>query len=95
MSSSYSEKRSERRFPINSVVNITLSNKRVIQGICCNISGSGMLIRAEKPVVVGSTVQLDIQEGRIDFKADAEVMRLEEENGQFLLGLKVSKKISV
>lgn len=46
-------------------------------------------------MITGSTVQLDIQEGRIDFKADAQVMRSEEENGQYLLGLKVSKTISL
>lgn len=89
---SYAEKRSERRFPIHSQVSISLVNKQVIKGVCLNVSGSGLLVKSEKAILVGSVVQLDIQEGRIDFKADAEVVRCEHDNGAFLLGLKMHQK---
>ncbi|SRR5690554_1093661 len=91
--SSYIEKRRERRFPVSSEVNMILANKRIIKGVCHNISGSGMLIRAEQSIRVGSRLRLDIQEGRIDFKADAIVMRLEEADGYFWIGLTVNKKL--
>lgn len=92
-SSPYVEKRRERRFPVNSEVSMILANKRIIKGVCHNISGSGMLIRAEQSLRLGTRLQLDVQEGRIDFKADAIVMRVEEADGYYWVGLAVNKKI--
>lgn len=89
----YSEKRAERRFPINSEVHMTLSNNKTVTGRCCNISGSGMLVQSDKPATVGGTVQLSIQEGKIDFKAEAEVVRVTEEEDSFLIALKVNQQL--
>lgn len=89
----FAEKRREKRFPIHSTVLITLADQRQITGVCCNVSGSGLLIQAEQSIAVGSLVQLDIQEGRIDFHADADVVRADVVDGQFLLGLQLHKKL--
>lgn len=89
----FAEKRREKRFPINSTVLITLADQKQISGVCCNVSGSGLLVRADQSITIGSLVQLDIQEGRIDFHADADVVRVDVVDGQFLLGLQLHKKL--
>lgn len=89
----YNEKRAERRFPINSIVHMTMSNNKKVTGRCCNISGSGMLVKADKPATVGGNVRLEIQEGKIDFKAEAEVVRIVEEDNAFLIALKVHQQL--
>lgn len=90
---SYDEKRKERRFPVSSDVKMMLANKRIVNGVCKNISGSGMLVRAERAIRVGAKLQLEIQEGRIDFKADAVVVRAEVVDDSHWLGLEVNKKL--
>ena len=88
------EKRAERRFPINSIVQMTLANNKKLTGRCCNISGSGMLVRADRGAAVGASITLQIQEGKIDYQADAEVVRVAEDDDSFLIALKVNKQIN-
>lgn len=92
-SSQFREKRAERRFPINSIVHITLASNKKITGKCCNISGSGLLIFSDKPAPVGGIVRIDIQEGKIDFKAEAEVVRVVEEENGFMIAVRVNQQL--
>ena len=90
----FSEKRSEKRFPINSEVKITIkSSNKTITGRCMNISGSGLLISTDKAIGTDKEVLIDISEGKIEYGAEAAVVRCEETNGQFLIGIKVTNQI--
>jgi hypothetical protein len=89
----FTEKRQERRFPISATVLITVANNKTVEGVCRNISGSGLLVETDKLVRTGRQVRIDIQKGRINFSADATIVRAEEQDGKFLLGVHVDKKI--
>lgn len=91
--SKYNEKRSETRFPINSEVSITLPDNKIAKGVCCNISGSGMLIKTDSDISVDDAVSLNITEGKIDFNADAVVVRVVEDSGSTLVAVKISKQL--
>lgn len=90
----YSEKRRETRFPINSNVKISVPpGTNTILGTCCNISGSGLLIRTDKSIAIDKEILIDIAEGKIEFSAEAIIVRCEEEDGGFLLGIKVTNQL--
>ncbi len=90
----YNEKRIESRFPINSTVKITVPGSVTpIVGTCCNISGSGLLIRTDKGIAVDKKVLIDINEGKIEFSAEAVIVRNQEDEGSFLLGIRVTNQL--
>lgn len=90
----YDEKRRETRFPINSTVKITLpSSATPVIGTCCNISGSGLQIRTDKNIPVDKEVLIDISEGKIEFSAEAIIVRSQAEENGFVLGIKVTNQL--
>lgn len=90
----YDEKRREKRFPISSTVKICKPNSTMpIMGICCNISGSGLLIQAEKAIAMDSKVLIDIAEGKIDFSAEGIIVRCDKNDDGFYIGIKVTQQL--
>ena len=91
---SYDEKRTETRFPINSVAKITIiKNEKVISGTCRNISGSGMLICTEKTIAPDTAIKIEIAEGKIEFNADATVVRVvQDDTEETLVAVKITKQ---
>ena len=92
--SGIAEKRREKRFPINSNVKLTVKpGDKVVMGVCVNISGSGLLIRADKAIAIDKELMIDISEGKIEYSAEAVVVRCQEENGQFMVGIRVTNQL--
>ncbi len=90
---SFDEKRTETRFPINSVAKVTvIKNEKVIMGTCRNISGSGMLICVEKSIKPETAIKIEIAEGKIEFNADASVVRVVEDDDEILVAVKITKQ---
>jgi hypothetical protein len=89
----FDEKRTETRFPINSIAKITiLKTEKVVMGTCRNISGSGLLICAEKTITPNSMVRIEITEGKIEFKAEATVVRVAQDEKEILIALRITKQ---
>ena len=87
----YSEKRSEIRLPINAKIDITLKEDNFkLQGVCCNMSASGILVRTKEKIKPGTELLLQMSEGKLDFSADGEVIRLVEDEKHFLVAIKLS-----
>ena len=90
---SFDEKRSETRFPINSIAKLTvLKNDQVIMGTCRNISGSGMLICAEKSITPDTEIKIEIAEGKIEFNAEATVVRTVQDEKETLVAVKITRQ---
>lgn len=89
----YDEKRTETRFPINSIAKITLiKSEKVIMGTCRNISGSGMLICTEKTIAPNSLIKIEITEGKIEFNAEATVVRVAQGEKEIMVAVKITKQ---
>ena len=89
----FSEKRREKRFPINSEVKITLKpTDKLVVGRCINISGSGLLISTDKSIPLDKDVLIDISEGKIEYGAEATVVRCEEKDGKYFIGIRVTNQ---
>lgn len=90
----FSEKRREKRFPISSRVKITTNpDAKIIMGVCMNISGSGLLISTDQAIAADKTIVIDISEGKIEYSAEAVVIRCDENNGKFMIGIKVTNQL--
>lgn len=89
---SYSEKRGFIRMAVEAPIAIRCDG-RELEAVCHNLSGSGLLVEAERELAPGSVVEVEIaQEGdnRIPFRATAEVNRVQAtETGQFAIGLAI------
>lgn len=89
---SYREKRGFIRMAVETPVAIRCDGQD-LEAVCQNLSGSGLLVQAERELPLGSVVEVEIaQEGdhRVPFRATAEVNRVTEtETGQFAIGLAI------
>lgn len=90
----YNEKRDFIRMRINSQVNIRQAGKDY-EGICKDLSGTGMLIQTNHAFSVGSELQVSIEqkiETHLPFNAIAEVTRVDSgSNGNFTVGLAIKE----
>lgn len=88
----YSEKRGYIRMAVEAPIAIRCDGQE-LDAVCRNLSGSGLLVEAERELAPGSTVEVEIsQEGdnRVPFRATAEVSRVQPgEAGQFIIGLAI------
>ena len=90
---SFQEKRAETRFPVNSVAKMTiLKNDKVIMGECRNISGSGMLISTDKTISPDTNIKIEIAEGKIEFNAEATVVRVVLDDDETLIAVRITKQ---
>ena len=90
----FSEKRREKRFPISSQVKLTLKpGDKIVLGVCMNISGSGLMVQTEKAINLDKDLLIDIAEGKIEYSAEGTVVRCEELDGKYLLGIKVTNQL--
>jgi len=93
---SFNEKRDFIRMKINSTVKVTQAGKDY-QGICKDLSGTGMSILSETEFRVGDEVEILIEQQsdiHLPFQASAEVTRVQpDESGKFIVGLAI-KQIS-
>jgi hypothetical protein len=89
----WGEKRNFIRMKINTPVNIEHAGQHFVAR-CKDLSGSGMLVDADRELPLGAMVRLSIeQEGekRLPFRASAEVARVEPAgSGSFTIGLSIA-----
>lgn len=86
---SYVEKRDFRRMQINSPVVISHENQ-TYQGMCKDLSGTGMMIETDASFTVGAIITVTIeQKGGMPFNAKVEVKRIEEGNNNQTIGLAI------
>lgn len=89
---SFSDRRAEVRLPINAAITLTiLPDNYKIEGVCCNMSASGILIRSKEKVKAGTQLLLTMQEGKIDFSSEGEVIRLVEDDKEYLIAIKLNQ----
>jgi molybdopterin-binding protein len=85
----YSEKRDFHRMRVNSEIQITTGDGRVVAGICRDLSATGMQLFVEEPVEVGAelvTLILSSDDNFPPFESSVRVLRAEPEGEGFLLG---------
>ena len=81
-------KRTQTRFPMNSPVKITLNEcKTVIEGMCRNISGSGMLIYTRQNIPTDAMLTVQLAQGKIDFNSQARVVRITQKGEEYHLAV--------
>ena len=75
MNSGAEDKRKEKRFPNDANVEVTFGEKTdVVYAACCNISRSGVLIKAAKPFEPAEKLKLTILEAGKAITAKATVV---------------------
>ncbi|MBS3803192.1 MAG: PilZ domain-containing protein [Oleiphilaceae bacterium] len=85
----YSEKRDFHRMRVNSEIQITRSDGRVLAGICRDLSATGMQLYVEEPIEAGEelvTLILSNDDNFPPFESSVRVLRSEAEGSGFLLG---------
>lgn len=84
----HQEKRDFRRMTIEAPVSITYGEHK-IQGMCKDLSGTGMLIHISEPVLsAGAQIQvlLDTSDSRFpSLHAEANVVRVSEQDGEYII----------
>lgn len=85
----YSEKRDFHRMRVNSEIQITRSDGRILVGICRDLSATGMQLYVEEEVAVGEellTLILSSDDNFPPFESSVRVLRADPEAEGFLLG---------
>ena len=89
----YSEKRNFIRMKINTPVEIQAGNEK-FTARCKDLSGSGVLIQADRALALGTSVEIFIQqegEKLLPFRATGEVVRVDPVNPSgYILGLSLN-----
>lgn len=84
----HQEKRDFRRMTVEAPVSIKYGDRK-IQGVCKDLSGTGMLIHISEPVLsAGAQIQvlLDTSDSRFpSLHAEANVVRVKEESGEYVV----------
>ena len=93
---SYSEKRDFIRMRINSQVVICQGDNEY-QGICKDLSGTGMLVETDQSFAIGDELEISIKqkgENQLPFNATAEVLRAEPNTSTgYTIGLTIKEII--
>lgn len=87
----YSEKRGFIRMKVDAPIAVRCGEAE-FDAVCRNLSGSGLLVEAEREVPLGSLVEVCIEqegENRVPFRASAEVTRCEADGESWILGLAI------
>jgi len=87
------ERRSAHRAPLGTKVKWTIDNRQWHEDSSQDVSSTGMMLRTQLPIEVGSSIQLNFQLPNLKYQdpviAKAEVMRVAQRNGrQVGVGLK-------
>lgn len=84
----HQEKRDFRRMTIEAPVTITYGDRQ-IQGVCKDLSGTGMLIHISEPILSAGAkirVLLDTSDSRFpSLNAEADVVRVSEEDDEYVI----------
>ena len=89
----YSEKRDFHRMQVNSEIEITDSQGNSFEGVCRDLSATGMQLYVDREVAVGEELQTVLHPSSDQFpplEAVCEVIRCEAEGDGFLLGTNIS-----
>jgi len=96
LSNAYEEKRNFIRMKMDSPLQLTLSDK-TIEGVCIDLSGTGMCIELKEPLKIGSqaVVHLPSQQSQISaFNAIVRVNRVMEDGDLFYYGAEILELLS-
>lgn len=86
----YDEKREFIRMKVDTPVTVTLlESKQSINGLCKDLSGTGMLLAMDEALPLGQNVEVSITSGKNPFVAVAEVARVDEQASGYTIGLKI------
>jgi len=85
------DQRREFRFLLNGKLDIIVSASEQFTGICHNISGSGLLIISPKALTVGQSIRVELSQRRVEFSADAAVIRCEKINDAYHIGVEITE----
>lgn len=87
----YDEKREFIRMKVDTPVTITaVDTKQSLNGLCKDLSGTGMLLSVEGELALGQSVEVSITSGKNPFVAAAEVVRVEAQSDNYIIGLKIN-----
>jgi len=86
----YDEKRDFIRMKVSTPITIQADGETV-EGLCRNLSGSGLLVEAAQRLEPGSRAEVHITPGdsHSDFRASATVNRVEPVEGGYRMGLAI------
>lgn len=80
------ERRSAHRAPIGAQVSWTLDNRQWYEDSSQNVSSTGMMLRTQQPVDIGTTIQISFKLPNLKFQdpvvAKAEVIRVVQRHGR-------------